>query len=92
MLFSFQRMTKYAFNPVKNSGNYFGYDLKIPYDYPIKKKSGMAIQLDLKFIFSENYYGFITPTLTFSKDYFLCVLNGKKNNQLTNIYLKFFII
>jgi hypothetical protein len=90
MLFSFQRITNYAFNPIKNSGNSFGYDLKIPYDYLIKKKSGMTIQLYLKFIFSENCYGLITPILTLSRDYFLCVLNGKQNNQLVDIYLKFF--
>jgi hypothetical protein len=63
-------MTKYAFNPIKNTKNSFGYDLKIPFNYLIKKIYGLLIQLDLKLIFSENCYGIITSILTLSRDFF----------------------
>ncbi len=78
MLFAFRRLTQYAHNPIKNMGNSLGFDIKIPYDYLIPKKSCITIQLDLEFNFSENCYGIMSPTLSLSRDYFLSVLNGQQ--------------
>jgi dUTPase len=76
MLFTFHRTTKYAYSPIENKEGSLGFDIKIPYDYLIPKKSGITVQLDLTFSFSENCYAIIAPTSTFSRDYFLSVLNG----------------
>jgi hypothetical protein len=58
--------------------NSLGFDIKIPYNYLIPKKSDITVQLDLEFNFSENCYGIMSPTLSLSRDYFLTVLNGKQ--------------
>ncbi len=78
MLFAFRRLTQHAHNPIKNMRNSLGFDIKIPYNYLIPKKSDITVQLDLEFNFSENCYGIMSPTLSLSRDYFLTVLNGKQ--------------
>jgi hypothetical protein len=73
MLFKFHITTKYAYSPIVNKESSLGFDIKIPYDYFIPKKSGITVHLDLTFTSSENCYAIIASTSILSRDYFLCV-------------------
>lgn len=65
--FEYQRMTKFAYQPVRETNVSISYALRSPYYIELRSKESDLCHTDLQFNFQQNFIGFVQPIRLFAE-------------------------